>query len=402
MSPAFPHAVVDDARWMRRALALAERGRGLTSPNPMVGAVVVRDGRVVGEGFHARAGMPHAEVAALSAAGAAARHATLYVTLEPCNHQGRTRPCVEAVIAAGIARVVAAVPDPNPHVAGGGAGALRASGIEVAVGCLEETAQRLNRVFFTAMRRLRPHVTLKCAMTLDGKIAAADRSSRWITGPDARREAHRLRREADAVVIGIETALADDPALDVRLEEPWPREPYRVVVDSRARLPLSARLIAAGTAGRSVVATIDGAPTERLAALEGRGVTLLRCRQRQGRVDLDDLCRRLFDLDVIGILLEGGSELNAAFLDAGLVDRVAFFVAPKLLGGAAAPTAIGGAGRALGDAVGLERVEIRPVGDDWLFEADVVGRAEAAGEAKMVEARAIGRGGRFPDSKTGG
>ncbi|HET7874986.1 MAG TPA: bifunctional diaminohydroxyphosphoribosylaminopyrimidine deaminase/5-amino-6-(5-phosphoribosylamino)uracil reductase RibD [Methylomirabilota bacterium] len=362
----------DDERFMALALSLAERGRGLTSPNPMVGAVLVSGGHVVGRGFHARAGAPHAEIEALAEAGDRARGAVLYVTLEPCNHSGRTPPCVEAVLRAGVARVVAATSDPNPRVRGGGLQALRAAGVEVARGCLDGEARRLNRAFFTAMKRLRPHVTLKCAMTLDGKIAAADRASRWITGPEARREAHRLRSESDAVVVGIGTALADDPELTVRLERRWPREPYRVVVDSRARLPLRARLIDAGSPSRAVVAVADEAPPDRVARLEERGVTVLKCRSRDGRVDVDDLASRLFALDVIAMLLEGGAELNGAFLEAGLVDRVACFVAPMLLGGAGAPTAVGGRGLPLDRAVRLADTELRRVGSDWLIEADVL------------------------------
>ena len=361
----------EDARWMARALALAEHGRGLTSPNPIVGAVVVRDGRVVGEGFHARAGGAHAEVEALARAGAAARGATLYVTLEPCNHVGRTAPCVDAVLAAGVRRVVAAIADSNPRVRGGGAERLRAAGVEVSLGCSSEEALAQNRVFFTAVREMRPHVTLKCAMTLDGKIAAADGSARWITGEAARREAHRMRSESDAVAVGIGTALADDPALDVRLGEPWPREPYRVVVDSTARLPVAARVFSAGTAARAIVAVADGAPADRVAALEARGATVLHCKSRNRRVDVEDLCARLFALDVIGLLVEGGGALAGAFAEAGLVDRVAFFVAPKLLGGAVAPTAIAGAGRPLGDALVIDGLRGRPVGEDWLFEGDV-------------------------------
>src|SRR5262245_19638037 len=253
---------------MRRALELAERGRGLTSPNPMVGAVVARNGEIVGEGFHERAGGPHAEVVALRAAGELARGATLYVTLEPCNHVGRTPPCVDAVVAAGVRRVVSAVADPNPRVRGNGAAALEAAGIAVAVGCLAERARSDNRAFFTAMERRRPHVTLKWAMTLDGKIAARDGSARWITGPEARLEAHRMRAESDAVLIGIDTALADDPALDVRLDPPWPRQPWRVVVDSRGRLPVTARLLTAGDPKRAAVAVTDAAPIESVARLE--------------------------------------------------------------------------------------------------------------------------------------
>ncbi|HEV8438793.1 MAG TPA: bifunctional diaminohydroxyphosphoribosylaminopyrimidine deaminase/5-amino-6-(5-phosphoribosylamino)uracil reductase RibD [Methylomirabilota bacterium] len=361
----------DDRRFMARALELAARGRGLTSPNPMVGAVVVRDGAAVGEGFHERAGGPHAEVVALSEAGARAGGATLYVTLEPCNHQGKTPPCVEAIVGSGIARVVVAVKDPNRRVRGGGGAALRAAGLDLMLGCLEEEARVINRAFFTAMERLRPHVTLKCAMTLDGKIAAFDKSARWITGEEARRWAHRLRSESDAVMIGIGTALQDDPLLTVRLDPPWPREPLRVVVDSRARLPLAARLIDAGSPSRVLVAVADEAPVERVTRLEARGLSVLACKSRDARVDLVDLCGRLYAMDVTSVLLEGGAELNGAFIEAGLVDRVAMFVAPLLIGGAAAPTAAGGRGLTLARALRLTGTEVRPVGGDWLIEGDV-------------------------------
>jgi diaminohydroxyphosphoribosylaminopyrimidine deaminase/5-amino-6-(5-phosphoribosylamino)uracil reductase len=361
----------EDLARMARALALAERGRGLTSPNPMVGAVLVRDGEIVGEGFHAEAGGPHAEVVALAAAGERGRGATLYVTLEPCNHHGRTPPCTRAIRNAGVARVVAGAVDPNPHVIGGGADVLRAAGIEVAVGARGDEVRAQNRAFFTAMRRGRPHVTLKAAMTLDGKIAAQDGTSRWITGAEARAEAHRLRSESDAVVVGIGTALADDPALNVRLEAPWPREPWRVVVDSRARLPVHARVIRAGRAERAIVAITDAAPPERVAALEAAGATVMACKSAQGRVDLADLAARLFALDVIAMLVEGGAELNAGFVEAGLVDRIAIFLAPKVLGGAGAPTPVGGPGRSLSQALHLARPTVRPIGDDWLVEADV-------------------------------
>jgi len=367
----------EDERWMARALALAERGRGLCTPNPMVGAVVVSEGRLVGEDFHARAGGPHAETEALRQAGDRARGATLYVTLEPCNHQGRTPPCVDAILSAGIRRVVVAAGDPNPRVRGGGTRALREAGLEVLSGCREDEARACNRVFLAAMERLRPHVTLKCAMTLDGKIAAFDRSARWITGDAARLEAHRLRSQSDAVMVGIGTVLADDPALTVRLDPPWPREPLRIVVDSGARLPLAARLIDSGTPARAVVAVADEAPAERLARLEARGVTVLSCKSRDGRVDPADLCARLFALDVTGVLLEGGSELNGAFIEAGLVDRVAIFIAPLLIGGATAPTAVGGHGRLLSEAIRLQSLEARPVGPDWLIEGDVVRPAGA-------------------------
>jgi diaminohydroxyphosphoribosylaminopyrimidine deaminase/5-amino-6-(5-phosphoribosylamino)uracil reductase len=362
-----------DERFMRRALELAERGRGLTSPNPMVGAVVVApDDEIVGEGVHLKAGAPHAEIKALRAAGPRARDATLYVTLEPCAHQGRTPPCARAIVEAHVARVVAPLVDPNPLVAGRGFEALRRAGVEVTLGLLAEAAALQNRVFFTAMREQRPHVTLKAAMTLDGKIADAQGTSRWITGEQARARAHRLRSEADAVVVGVATVLRDDPELTVRLGAPWPREPYRVVLDTEGRTPPGSRLISAGDPARAVVALGEGVSKERVRPLEAAGATVVRCPTRDGRVDLGFLLGELFAREVRGVLVEGGGEVHAAFLDAGLVDRVAVFLAPLLVGGRTAPSVVGGAGRELKSAVRLGPLSVTQVGDDILVEADVV------------------------------
>jgi len=360
-----------DERFMRRALGLAERARGLTSPNPLVGAVVVAGGSIVGEGFHEAAGCPHAEIVALVAAGNHARGATLYVTLEPCVHHGRTPPCAPAVVAAGVRRVVIATRDPDPRVDGHGFETLRAAGVDVAVGVLGDEAVRQNRVFLTSTRRGRPHVTLKAAMTLDGRIADVHGASQWITGEAARREAHRLRSEADAIIVGVETALRDDPALTVRLERPWPREPYRVVLDTSGRTPPAARLISAGTASRAVVVVGRRAPDERTRALEATGATVIRVSESNARVDVGQALAGLFARDVRAVLVEGGSEVHAAFLEAGLVDRVAVFVAPRLLGGRAAPGVVGGVGRALKDSIRLRDLTARSLGDDLLIEADV-------------------------------
>jgi len=363
----------NDERFMRRALELADQGRGLTSPNPMVGAVVVApSGEVVGEGVHRRAGGPHAEITALRAAGPRTRGATLYVTLEPCAHHGRTPPCAQAVMEAGVARVVAPLADPNPLVAGRGFDALRDAGIEVSVGLLAEEAARQNRVFFTAMREQRPHVTLKAAMTLDGKIADTHGTARWITGERARAHAHRLRSEADAIVVGVATVLRDDPELTVRLDAPWPREPYRVALDTEGRTPPRARFIAAGDPARALVAVGEGAPEERVGPLRAAGATVVRCPTRAGRVDLGFLLGELFAREVQGVLVEGGGEVHAAFLDAGIVDRVAVFVAPLLVGGRTAPSVVGGAGRELKSGVRLGPLIVTPIGDDILVEADVI------------------------------
>jgi diaminohydroxyphosphoribosylaminopyrimidine deaminase / 5-amino-6-(5-phosphoribosylamino)uracil reductase len=362
---------VDDAAFMARALALAARGLGLTSPNPAVGALLVRDGEVVGEGAHMRAGGPHAEATALAQAGEAARAATCYVTLEPCAHHGRTPPCADALIAAGVARVVAASRDPNPQVHGRGLARLRDAGIEVSVGVGETEARGLNRAFFTFVTTGRPHVTLKSAMTLDGKIAARDGTSRWITGEPARLEAHRLRFGADAILVGVGTVLRDDPALTVRLPDAPPKEPVRVVADSRLRTPLDAQVVRAGDPSRTILACAAPAPRRRASALRERGVQVLALPAAARRVDLRALLRELAKLDVVAVLAEGGADLGAALLDAGLVDRVAFFVAPRLLGGRRAPGPLGGAGRVLEDAVSVHGLQHRMIGDDLLLEGDV-------------------------------
>jgi diaminohydroxyphosphoribosylaminopyrimidine deaminase/5-amino-6-(5-phosphoribosylamino)uracil reductase len=357
---------------MARALELAAAGLGLTSPNPAVGAVLVREGRVVGEGYHQRAGGPHAEAIALEAAGPAARGATCYVSLEPCSHHGRTPPCADALVAAGVSRVVAACGDPNPRVDGRGLARLREAGVAVTVGVGEAEARALNRAFFTFVSAKRPHVTLKSAITLDGKIAAWDGASRWITGEAARREAHRLRFLADAILVGIGTVLRDDPELTVRRSDLPPKEPWRVVADSRLRIPIGARVLRAADPGRTVVAGAAPTPRRRAAALRELGVRVLELPRDGRRVDLRALLDALGELDVVSVLAEGGGELGAALLDAGLVDRVAFFVAPRLLGGRTAPGPIGGVGRALKDAVSLSGLSYRHVGEDLLVEGDVI------------------------------
>ncbi len=379
----------DDERFMRRALALAERARGLTSPNPMVGAVVVREGQVVGEGFHEAAGRPHAEIVALAAAGGAARGGTLYVTLEPCAHHGRTPPCAPAVAESGVRRVVVAIQDPSPAVDGRGLERLRAAGIAVTTGVLAAEAAAQNRVFLTAVSRGRPHVTLKAAAALDGRIADSAGRSRWITGPAARAHAHRLRSESDAIVVGVGTVLCDDPALTVRLDRPWPREPWRVVLDTAARTPVQARLITAATPARALIAIGERAPEERARALRDAGATVIRLPEREGRVDLTALLAALAAREVRGVLVEGGSEVAGAFVAAGLVDRVALFVAPLVLGGRAAPAAVGGPGRSLGEAMRLGPLQVQHLGDDLLIEADVLGPAGAPAGGAQAVARSV-------------
>lgn len=360
-----------DRRHMRRALDLARQGLGLTSPNPAVGAVVVRDGEVVGEGFHERAGAPHAEVVALGVAGPRAAGATLYVTLEPCIHHGKTPPCSEAILQAGIRRVVVAIRDPNPLVDGHGIERLHEAGLEVEIGVEAAAAALLNRAFFKFITTGRPHVTLKIAMTLDGKIAARDGSSRWITGEAARAEVHRMRSQVDAILVGIGTLLADDPSLTVRLGRAWPREPLRVVVDSHLRTPPNAGVIRAGRPERVLIACRESPPAERLEPLEAQGVEVLRLPASEGRVDLNALMSALAERQIVSVLAEGGSELNAGLLDHGCVDHLACFMAPLLLGGQGAPSALGGPGRLLKEAFRLRNVTCDRIGEDFLFEGDI-------------------------------
>jgi diaminohydroxyphosphoribosylaminopyrimidine deaminase/5-amino-6-(5-phosphoribosylamino)uracil reductase len=347
-----------DERFMELAIAEAEKGKGRTSPNPAVGAVLVKGGRVVGRGHHARAGGPHAEIVALRAAGARARGADLYTTLEPCDHFGKTPPCSLAVIDAGVRRVLVGSQDPNPKVNGRGIARLRGAGVEVVTDVARAACDRLNAPWFHFVTTGRPWVTLKAAVTLDGKIAARGGDSRWVTGPAARAEVHALRDRVDAVLVGAGTARADDPLLTTRLEGGGGRDPLRVVLDSRLRLPRTLRLFRPRSPAATVVAHVsDRAP--RL----GPGVEALRCRASRGRVDLADLLDRLGRRGVAHLLVEGGAEVHRAFLAARLVDEVVVYVAPKVLGGGV--DWLGGPGPArMADALPLDDVEVRRVGDD--------------------------------------
>ncbi len=359
-----PHDAVGgadaDAQAMRRAIELAARGLGSTSPNPVVGCVVTdAAGTVVGEGWHERAGGPHAEVHALRAAGEAARGGTAYVTLEPCNHTGRTGPCAQALAEAGVTRVVYAVADPNPQ-ASGGADTLRAAGVKAEGGLLEAEAAAGNAAWLTSVRLGRPHVTWKYAATLDGRSAAADGSSRWITGPESRADVHRLRAEADAVLVGGGTLREDDPHLAVRDVE-GATQPLRVALDTRAGLPPTARIL--DDAAPTLLVTGEDADTRHLP-----GVELLRLPLHDGRIAVHDLLAQLYARGVRSVLLEGGPTLAGAFLEAGAVDRVIGYLAPALLG--SGPTALADAGITnIAHAVRLDITEAVRVGTDLRITA---------------------------------
>lgn len=348
-----------DRRFMAEALALAEKGRGLTSPNPMVGALVVRDGIIIGSGWHQRAGGPHAEVYAIREAGDRTRGATLYVTLEPCCHYGKTPPCTELIIESGIARVVAAMKDDNPLVCGNGCASLEANGVTVDVGIMEAEARRLNEAFLKHISTGMPFVTLKLASTLDGYIADAGGKSKWITGPETRRRVHQWRAWSDTVMVGVGTVLADDPSLTVRDIDGC--DPLRIVVDSRLRTPASAKILAGGTA---IVATTHHAGSDAKDRIEQTGAEVWIVEDDgDGRVSLSALMKRLGERSVISVFCEGGGVLAGSLLRDRLVDKVIFTMASKLLGDGL--RAVSGAGIAsLDDAVSLKDTEVETLGGD--------------------------------------
>ncbi|HEV7734967.1 MAG TPA: bifunctional diaminohydroxyphosphoribosylaminopyrimidine deaminase/5-amino-6-(5-phosphoribosylamino)uracil reductase RibD [Candidatus Binatia bacterium] len=364
-----------DAAWMARALALAARGLGRTFPNPAVGAIFVRAGRVVGEGFHARAGAAHAEVEALRRAGARARGATLYVTLEPCAHQGRTPPCVDALLPLGLARVVVATGDPDPRVRGRGIRALRRAGIPVDVGVGRADADLLLAGYRSRILRGRPQVTLKLALTLDGRIAAQSGDARWITGPAARRMGHALRDVSDAILVGAGTVRADDPRLTCRL--PGGHDPIRVVVAGAGLdLPTRAQLLAPGGPPTWIVAPRT-APAARVERLRRRGIEMILLPARRGRIAFDAIARSLGDRGITSLLVEGGGTVAAAALRDRCVDRAVLFLAPMLLGGDALP-AVGALGIArIADAIRLDGLSVARVGDDLVLEGRVRYRSES-------------------------
>ena len=352
---------VTDEAWMRQALRLAARGRGKTSPNPMVGCVLVKDGRAVGTGWHRKAGEPHAEVLALRAAGEAARGATAYVTLEPCAHHGRTPPCADALIDAGVSRVVAAMEDPDSRTAGKGLAALRCAGIEVESGVLEPEARRLNEQYILHRSTGRPFVTYKAGMSLDGRTAAADGSSQWITSTEARRDAHRLRASSDAICAGVGTVLADDPKLTVR-GVAGAGTPLRVVVDSAARTPPGAQVVSSDAPTIIFTATGDAGPT--VTALKETGAEVVNLPGDEDTVDLRAMLRILGDRGVVSLLLEGGATLAGAFAAGGLIDRYVFYLAPKLLGASVAGAMNGWVAGSIGDAARLSISEVKRIGPD--------------------------------------
>lgn len=360
---------MDDVAYMRQAVALARRGTGWTAPNPLVGAVVVKNGKVIGRGYHARCGGLHAERAALADCTASPRGATMYVTLEPCCHQGRQPPCTDAILAAGIARVVVGSDDPNPLVAGKGLEILRRGGVEVVSGVLREACDALNPVFFHFIRTKRPYVVMKYAMTMDGKIATRTGASRWITGEAARRRVHRDRHRYTAIMAGVGTVLADDPMLNCRIK--GGKNPVRIICDTHLRTPLTSQIVR--TAGEIPTILATCAEPSLYGPYLDAHCQVWTLPERDGHVDLDALMDRLGSAGIDSVLLEGGGTLNWTALESGIVQRVQAYVAPKLFGGDA-KSPVEGQGVALPDqAVALKNTRIFRVGEDILLESEVDG-----------------------------
>lgn len=367
---------MDHPYYMRRALDLARRAEGFTTPNPMVGAVVVKDGRIVGEGYHQAAGQPHAEVNALDDAGDQARGATLYVTLEPCNHTGRTPPCTARVIEAGIRTVVSAMDDPNPQVAGGGHAALEMQGIQVHRSVCEHEARRLNEAFIKHITTGRPFVTLKCAATLDGRIATRTGDARWVTGPASRRQVHLVRHAVDGIMVGINTVQADDPSLTTRLPaevQPTPRDPVRIILDSRLSISENAGILRLDSEAVTLIICADSVPAEARARIERPGVEVVPMPTgSDGRINLAALMQYLGKRDITSLLIEGGSRVIAAAFAAGIVDKAMFFYAPKILGGDdGVPICAGPSRDSMADSIRLTDLRTQRFENDLLVEGYV-------------------------------
>lgn len=354
-----------DRDYMERALALAERGRGRTSPNPMVGCVVVRDGAVIGEGCHERAGDAHAEVNALRDAGDVT-DATVYVTLEPCCHEGKTPPCVDLLKARKPARVIAAMEDPNPQVSGRGIEALRGAGVPVELGLMEDEARRLNEVFIKYVTTGTPFVIAKCGMSLDGKIATRTGDSQWVTGEASRHLVHQLRNEVDAILVGSRTVMLDDPSLTTRLRDEKTRDPIRVILDAGEYLDGNRRVFQLASEAPTWVATPDGGVCEAADAV-------LHIPGDDDAIDMQALMKELASREVTSVLIEGGGTTHASAFEAGIVDKVMFFVAPKIIGGREAVSAVEGLGiEQMSDAIMLKDMTATPLGQDILIVAYVV------------------------------
>jgi diaminohydroxyphosphoribosylaminopyrimidine deaminase / 5-amino-6-(5-phosphoribosylamino)uracil reductase len=360
---------MDDEKYMLLALDLAQQGVGFTSPNPMVGAIVVKDDLIVGRGYHAAAGQAHAEVNAIEDAGTEARGGTLYVTLEPCNHTGRTPPCTEKILASGIRRIVVAMRDPNPEVKGGGLAFLAGKGVTVTSGVCEDRAARQNEVFIKFVRTRRPFVTVKCAATLDGRIATRTGDARWVSGEASRQLVHRLRHAADAIMVGVKTVNRDDPSLTTRISGFHGKNPLRVILDTRLSISENARVVQSGFATGTTVVTGPVVPEEKKLRLEKNGVRILSSPLKEGRVDLGQLMAALGAAEITSLLVEGGGRVIASAFRDGIVDKVIFFFAPKILGGDdGVPICRGPGPELMQDCLPIKKMQAHQIGEDVMIE----------------------------------
>lgn len=360
--------------YLERTLELAKLGWGKTNPNPLVGAVIVKDGQIIAEGYHRQIGEDHAEVDAFNRAREDVRGGTLYVNLEPCSHFGRTPPCTKKIIESGICRVVVAMEDPNPKVSGAGIRLLREAGIEVVVGIIDEKARKLNEIFIKYITRKNPFVLLKTAMTLDGKIASVSGDSRWISGESSRQQVHLLRNRFAAIMVGSNTVISDNPALTTRLRTGDGRDPIRIIIDSKGLIPLESNVINSESAAQVILATTSAIEPKKESQLIAKGVQILKLDSPDGHVDLVELLNQLYRQEIDSILLEGGGGLNAAFLKLGLVDKVMVFIAPKIIGGENAKTPVAGSGiQLMKNALQLNNINVSRLDDDLVVEGYLKG-----------------------------
>ncbi|MEK6656858.1 MAG: bifunctional diaminohydroxyphosphoribosylaminopyrimidine deaminase/5-amino-6-(5-phosphoribosylamino)uracil reductase RibD [Nitrospirota bacterium] len=363
----------DDEYYMRLCLSLAKKGKGRTSPNPIVGAVVVKDDKIIGKGYHKKAGLPHAEAIAISKAGSDAEGSTLYISLEPCCHSNKkTPPCTKKIIESKIKKVVIGMIDPNPLVSGKGIEELLASNIEVKTGVLEDEAKKINESFVKYIKTKTPFVILKIAESLDGKIATNTGESKWITGETAREYAHKLRDEVDAVLVGIGTVLRDNPSLTTRLKNKKGKDPIRVVVDSGLRIPLSAKLLTQKANARTIIATSKTASKGKIEKIKKTGAEIILLKTKNSKIPLTQLMKELGKREITSLMIEGGSEIAASAIKEAVVDKVVFFIALKIITGINAKPSIGGEGiKKLKDALMLKDVSVKRIGEDIMVEGYV-------------------------------
>ncbi len=361
-----------DEKYMKMALELAQKGKGMTSPNPVVGAVIVKDGEIIGTGFHEKYGEPHAERNAINNSKGSLKDATIYVTLEPCCHTGKTPPCTDAIIESGISRVVLGARDPNPKVAGQGIEMLKKNGLQVDEGVTSEECKDINKVFFHYIRTGRPYVTMKYAMTMDGKIAAASGDSKWITGEEAREHVHIERSYNKAIMVGKGTVLKDDPMLNNRTEKGADRNPIRIICDTNLSIPVSSNIVKTAKDIETIIATASD-DHKKQKKLTDAGCQIINVNKKDGRIDLKHLMELLGQKGIDSILLEGGAEINWEMMNAGLINKVQTYIAPKLFGGALSKSPIGGAGVSYPkDCLNLGEPQITKLGQDILIESEVI------------------------------